>query len=105
MASNSERIRVALCAGAVPVQVACKDPMSRRALAPQFLVYGPEGDILVLAQNSKITPLGKEWDRQMQERDIPRARSRSPVRQNGQNSHLAGKKSDSHHGSTCRDRH
>ena len=105
MASNAARIRAAICAGAVPVQVACKDPMSRRALAPQFLVYGPDGDVLVLAQNSKITSLGKEWDRQMLERAAPQARSRSPVRQNGQNSHLTGKKNDSHHGSTCRNRH
>ena len=105
MASDAERIQIALCAGAVPVQVACKDPMSRRALAPQTVVQTPCGDVLVLAQNSRVTRLGKEWDRQMLERAAPQARSRSPARQNRQGSHLAGKKSDSHNGSTCRDRH
>ena len=101
MTSDAARVRAALRAGAVPVQVACKDPMSRRALAPQTVVQTPGGDVLVLTQNSRVTRLGKEWDRQMLERAAPQARSRSPARQNRQDSHLAGKKSDSHHGSTC----
>ena len=78
MASDAERIQVALCAGAVPVQVACKDPLSRRALAPQTIVRAPCGDVLVLAQNSRVTRLGREWDRQMLERAAPQVRSRSP---------------------------
>ena len=78
MASDAERIHAALCAGAVPLQISCKDPMSRRALAPQTVVHAPGGDVLVLAQNSRVTRLGREWDRQMLQRAAPEARSRSP---------------------------
>ena len=81
MTSDAARVRAALRTGAVPVQVVSRDPVTRRATAPQFVVHGPAGDVLVLAQNSRVTPLGREWDRQMLEHAAPTARSRSPARQ------------------------
>ena len=75
---DAARVREALRAGAQPVQILCKNPLTRRAAAPQTVVQGPDGDMLVLIAHSRVTPLGREWDRQRAERTAPQARSRSP---------------------------
>ena len=68
-----KRIRGALRAGAQPVQVQMRDPLTRCGLHPAMVAYEADGGVLELAKNGRVTRLGRLWDQE-------RARSRSPVR-------------------------
>ena len=72
--NDSQRVRVALMAGAQPQQVCGKDSLTKRALKPDTIAHGPDGELLILARFGRVTRLGRLWDQQRAER----SRSRSP---------------------------
>ena len=72
MLSDLERVRAALRAGARPQQICGINSLTRRALKPDTVAHGPDGDLLILARWGRMTPLGHLWD------ELERARSRSP---------------------------
>ena len=79
MLSDVERVRAALRAGAQPLQIFGKDTLTRRALKPDTIAQGPDGDVLVLVRWGRATMLGRIWDEERAER-----RSRSPCVQRGE---------------------
>ena len=80
MLGDLERVRAAMRAGARPQQIYGTDSLTRRALKPDTIARGPDGDVLILARWGRMTPLGRLWDEECAER----ARSRSPcVRMGG----------------------
>ena len=79
MLSDVERVRAALRAGAQPLQIFGKDSLTRRALKPDTIAHGPDGDVLVLVRWGRVTMLGRIWDEERAER-----RSRSPCVQRGE---------------------
>ena len=74
MLGDLERVRAALRAGARPQQICGTDSLTRRALKPDAIAHGPDGDVLILARWGRVTLLGCMWDEECAER----ARSRSP---------------------------
>ena len=74
MLGDLERVRAALRAGAQPQQIFGKDSLTRRALTPDAIAHGPDGDVLSLVRWGRATVLGRTWDEERAER----ARSRSP---------------------------
>ena len=72
MLSDLERVKAALRAGARPQLVFGTDTLTKRYLKPDTIVYGPDGDVLVLVRWGRVTMLGRLWD---QERDEHRSRS------------------------------
>ena len=50
MLGDVERVRAAPRAGAQPQQVCGKDSRTRRALQPDTIAHGPDGDVLILAR-------------------------------------------------------
>ncbi len=72
MLSDLERVKAALRAGARPQLVFGTDTLTKRSLKPDTIVYGPDGDVLVLVRFGRVTMLGRLWD---QERDEHRSRS------------------------------
>ena len=72
MLCDLERVRAALRAGARPQQICGINSLTRRALKPDTVAHGPDGDLLILARWGRMTPLGHIWD------ELERARSRSP---------------------------
>ncbi len=79
MLRDVERVRAALRAGAQPPQIFGIDSLTRRALRPDTIAHGPDGDVLVLVRWGRVTMLGRMWDEEMAER-----RSRSPCVQRGE---------------------
>ena len=79
MLGDLERVRAALRAGAQPQQIFGKDNLTRRALGPDAIAHGPDGDVLVLVRWGRATLLGRIWDEERAER-----RSRSPCVQRGE---------------------
>ena len=77
MLGDAERVRAALMAGAQPQQVCGRDSLTKRALKPDTIAQGPDGDVLTLVRFGRVTMLGRLWDQQKAER----ARSRSPCGQ------------------------
>ena len=73
MLCDLERVRAALRAGAQPQQIFGMDNLTRRALRPDTIAHGPDGDVLVLVRWGRVTLLGRIWDEERAER-----RSRSP---------------------------
>ena len=69
-----ERVSAALRAGARPQQICGRDSLTRRALKPDAIAHGPDGDVLILARWGRVTLLGRMWDEECAEH----ARSRSP---------------------------
>ena len=53
--------------------------MTKRALKPDTVAHGPDGDLLILARWGRMTLLGRLWDEECAER----ARSRSPCGKTG----------------------
>ena len=80
MLGDVERVRAALRAGAQPQQICGKDSLTRRALKPDTIAHGPDGDVLILVRWGRVTMLGRLWDEQR----TKRARSRSPCVQRGE---------------------
>ena len=80
MLGDLERVRAALRAGAQPQQICGRDSLTRRALKPDTIAHGPDGDVLILARWGRVTLLGRMWDEEWAER----ARSRSPCGQRGE---------------------
>ena len=80
MLGDIERVRAALRAGARPELVYDKDSLTRRAMKPDTIAHGPDGDVLILVRWGRVTMLGRLWDEQRTER----ARSRSPCGQRGE---------------------
>ena len=80
MLGDVERVRAALRAGAQPQQICGKDSLTRRALKPDTIAHGPDGDVLILVRWGRVTMLGRLWDEERTER----ARSRSPCGQRGE---------------------
>ncbi len=80
MLGDVERVRAALRAGAQPQQICGKDSLTRRALKPDTIAHGPDGDVLILVRWGRVTTLGRLWDEERSER----ARSRSPCGQRGE---------------------
>ena len=80
MLGDSERVRAALRVGAQPQQICGKDSLTRRALKPDTIAHGPDGDVLILVRWGRVTMKGRLWDEQRTER----ARSRSPCGQRGE---------------------
>ena len=80
MLGDVERVRAALRAGAQPQQVCGKDSLTKRALKPDTIAHGPDGDVLILVRFGRVTMLGRLWDEQRAERN----RSRSPRGQRGE---------------------
>ena len=80
MLSDLERVKAALRAGARPQQVCGRNSMTKRALKPDTVAHGPDGDLLILARWGRVTLLGRMWDEERAER----ARSRSPCVQRGE---------------------
>ena len=80
MLGDLERVRAALRAGAHPQQICGRDSMTRRALKPDAIAHGPDGDVLILVRFGRVTMLGRLWDEEMAGRD----RSRSPCGQRGE---------------------
>ena len=74
MLGDVERVRAALRAGARPELVRGKDSLTRRAMKPDTIAHGPDGDVLILVRWGRVTMLGRLWDQERTER----ARSRSP---------------------------
>ena len=74
MLGDLERIRAALRAGAQTQQICGKDSLTRRALKPDTIAHGPDGDLLILVRCGRATLLGRMWDEERAER----TRSRSP---------------------------
>ena len=74
MLGDLERVRAALRAGARPQQICGINSLTKRALKPDKVAHGPDGDLLILARWGRMTPLGHLWDEACAER----ARSRSP---------------------------
>ena len=72
MMCDLERVRAAMRAGARPQQICGRNSLTRRALKPDTVAHGPDGDLLILARWGRVTPLGQIWD------ELERARSRSP---------------------------
>ena len=68
------RVRAALRAGALPQQICGRDSLTRRALKPDAIAHGPDGDLLILVRFGRVTMLGRLWDEERAER----AQSRSP---------------------------
>ena len=79
MLCDLERVRAALRAGAQPQQIFGTDSLTRRALRPDTIAHGPDGDVLVLVRWGRATLLGRMWDEERAER-----RSRSPCVQRGE---------------------
>ena len=77
MLGDVERVKAALRAGARPEMVHGRDSLTRRALKPNTIAHGPDGDVLILARFGRATRLGRLWDEQRAER----GRSRSPCGQ------------------------
>ena len=80
MLGDVERVRAALRAGAQPQQICGKNSLTRRALEPDTIAHGPDGEVLILAPFGRVTRLGGLWDEERTER----ARSRSPCGQRGE---------------------
>ena len=62
MLCDLERVRAALRAGARPQQICGINSLTRRALKPDTVAHGPDGDLLILARWGRMTPLGHLWD-------------------------------------------
>ena len=62
MLCDLERVRAALRAGARPQQICGINSLTRRAIRPDTVAHGPEGDLLILARWGRMTPLGHIWD-------------------------------------------
>ena len=88
MLGDLERVRAALRAGAHPQQICGRDSMTRRALKPDAIAHGPDGDVLILVRFGRVTMLGRLWDEERAER----ARSRSPRGQRGEQDDRADNK-------------
>ena len=74
MLGDLERVRAAQRAGARPQQLCGRNSLTKRALKPDTVAHGPDGDLLILARWGRMTLLGRMWDEECAER----ARSRSP---------------------------
>ena len=79
MLSDVEGVRAALRAGAQPLQIFGTYTLTRRALKPDAIAHGPDGDVLVLVRWGRVTRLGRICDDERAER-----RSRSPCVQRGE---------------------
>ena len=79
MLGDLERVRAALRAGARPQQLCGRNSLTKRALKPDTVAHGPDGDLLILARWGRMTLLGRMWDEECAER----ARSRSPCGKTG----------------------
>ena len=88
MLGDMERVRAALRAGAQPQQICGRDSLTRRALKPDTIAHGPDGDVLILVRWGRVTMLGRLWDEERAER----ARSRSPRGQRGERDDRADNK-------------
>ena len=88
MLGDMERVRAALRAGAQPQQICGRDSLTRRALKPDTIAHGPDGDVLILVRFGRVTMLGRLWDEERAER----ARSRSPRGQRGERDDRADNK-------------
>ena len=77
MLGDLERVRAALRAGARPQQICGRNSMTKRALKPDTVAHGPDGDLLILARWGRMTLLGRLWDEECAER------ARSPCVQMG----------------------
>jgi len=88
MLGDLERVRAALRAGAQPQQICGRDSLTRRALKPDTIAHGPDGDVLILVRWGRVTMLGRLWDEERAER----ARSRSPRGQRGERDDRADNK-------------
>jgi len=73
-------VRAAMRAGARPQQIYGTDSLTRRALKPDTIAHGPDGDVLILVRFGRVTMLGRMWDEERAER----ARSRSPCVKGGE---------------------
>ena len=80
MLGDLERVRAALRAGSRPQQICGRDNLTRRALKPDTIAHGPDGDVLILVRWGRVTLLGRMWDEETAER----TRSRSPCVQRGE---------------------
>jgi len=67
-------VREALRAGREPVEMVRHDRLTRRAAQPHTVLVAPSGEELILISHGRVTPAGREWDRQR----AAQARSRSP---------------------------
>ncbi len=63
-----ERVRAALRAGARPQQLCGRNSLTKRALKPDTVAHGPDGDLLILARWGRMTLLGRMWDEECAER-------------------------------------
>ena len=88
MLGDMERVRAALRAGARPQQICGIDSLTRRALKPDAIAHGPDGDVLILVRFGRVTMLGRLWDEERAER----ARSRSRRGQRGERDDRADNK-------------
>ena len=77
MLGDLERVRAALRAGARPQQICGTNSLTKRALKPDTVAHGPDGDLLILARWGRMTPLGRLWDEECVER------ARSPCVETG----------------------
>ena len=80
MLGDLERVRAAMRAGAQPQQICGTGNLTRRALKPDAIAHGLDGDVLILVRWRRVTLLGRMWDEERAER----ARSRSPCVQRGE---------------------
>ena len=67
-------VREALRAGRQPKEILRRDGLTRRAALPDIVLLAPSGEELLLMNRGRVTPTGREWDRQR----AAQARSRSP---------------------------
>ena len=88
MLGDMEWVRAALRAGAQPQQICGRDSLTRRALKPDKIAHGPDGDVLILVRWGRVTLLGRLWDEERAGRD----RSRSPRGQRGERDDRADNK-------------
>ena len=68
MLGDLERVRAALRAGARPQQICGTNSLTKRALKPDTVAHGPDGDLLILARWGRMTLLGRLWDEEYAER-------------------------------------
>ena len=73
MFGDLERVRAALRAGARPQQICGTNSLTKRALKPDTVAHGPDGDLLILARWGRATLLGRMCDEERAERTRSRA--------------------------------
>ena len=77
-----------------------RQSLTRRALKPDTIAHGPDGDVLILARWGRVTLLRRMWDKEWAER----ARSRSPCVQIGEKQVPSESKGSQHSHTTRRAR-